>query len=132
MRRRVMPPKPMLSGVSAKAMASGPQAVLISSRRCAISSSAWSQEICCQIGSPRVPVFFIHGTADATVPVEQSIKNYEACAAEKDIFLTEGTKGYVLTNPTDPGSWNEERDYYYPIPTDELSLNTNLEQNPNW
>ncbi|MBQ2551165.1 MAG: RagB/SusD family nutrient uptake outer membrane protein, partial [Bacteroidales bacterium] len=49
-----------------------------------------------------------------------------------DIFLTEGNKGYVLTNPTDPGSWNEERDYYYPIPTDELSLNTNLEQNPNW
>ena len=49
-----------------------------------------------------------------------------------DIFLTEGNKGYVLTNPTDPGSWNEDRDYYYPIPTDELSLNTNLEQNPNW
>ncbi|MBQ2468237.1 MAG: alpha/beta hydrolase [Clostridia bacterium] len=38
----------------------------------------------------RVPVFFIHGTADATVPVEQSIRNYEACAAAKDIFLTEG------------------------------------------
>lgn len=49
-----------------------------------------------------------------------------------DIFLTETNKGYVLTNPTDPGSWNEDRDYYYPIPTDELSLNDKLEQNPNW
>ena len=50
----------------------------------------------------------------------------------QDIYLTEGTKGYVLTNPTDPGSWDEERDYYYPIPTDELSLNDKLEQNPKW
>ncbi|MBQ5984070.1 MAG: RagB/SusD family nutrient uptake outer membrane protein [Bacteroidales bacterium] len=49
-----------------------------------------------------------------------------------DIFLTNGTSGYVLTNPTDPGSWNENRDYYYPIPTDELSLNENLVQNPGW
>ena len=38
----------------------------------------------------RVPVFFIHGTADATVPVEQTRKNFEACAARKGIFLTEG------------------------------------------
>lgn len=49
-----------------------------------------------------------------------------------DIFLTEGDHGYVLTNPTDPGAWNEARDYYYPIPTDELSLNENLVQNPEW
>ena len=42
------------------------------------------------LSKTRVPVFFIHGTADATVPVEQSIKNYEACASEKEIFLTEG------------------------------------------
>ena len=38
----------------------------------------------------RVPVFFIHGEADATVPVEEGKKNYEACASEKEIFLTPG------------------------------------------
>ena len=49
-----------------------------------------------------------------------------------EISFTEGDHGYVLTNPNDPGSWDETRDYYYPIPTDELSLNENLKQNPGW
>ena len=67
------------------------------------------------------------GTAPTGLPATTILRKIGT-----DIFLTEGNKGYVLTNPTDPGSWNEERDYYYPIPTDELSLNDNLKQNPNW
>jgi hypothetical protein len=33
-----------------------------------------------------------------------------------------------------PGGFgfNEKRDYLYPIPTNELTLNENLEQNPGW
>ena len=42
------------------------------------------------LSKTRVPAFFIHGTEDATVPVEQGKKNFEACASEKDIFLTQG------------------------------------------
>lgn len=51
----------------------------------------------------------------------------------KDIHLTDGTKGYVdyhyniTRNPFD-----ETRDYLYPIPINERSLNHNLSQNPGW
>ena len=48
------------------------------------------------------------------------------------IFFTEGDHGYVDVTPNLPGLWNENRDYFYPIPTDELTLNPNLEQNPGW
>ena len=48
------------------------------------------------------------------------------------IYFTEGDHGYVNVTPSLPGEWNEDRDYYYPIPTDELSLNPNLVQNPGW
>ncbi len=54
----------------------------------------------------RVPAFFIHGTADATVPVEEGKKNYEACGSEKDIFLTEGAAHTVAF----PAGGNEARD----------------------
>ena len=48
------------------------------------------------------------------------------------IFFTEGDHGYVDVSPNLPGVWNENRDYFYPIPTDELTLNPNLVQNPGW
>lgn len=48
------------------------------------------------------------------------------------IFFTEGDHGYVDVSPNLPSVWNENRDYFYPIPTDELTLNPNLVQNPGW
>ena len=52
-----------------------------------------------------------------------------------DIILSEGDKGYVYYHKTvenqRPG-FNEERDYLYPIPSGERSLNPNLTQNPGW
>jgi len=44
-------------------------------------------------------------------------------------------KGYVnyhAGNGVNRNGWNEERDYLYPIPYDELSMNSNLVQNPGW
>lgn len=38
-----------------------------------------------------VPVMFVHGTADKTVPVKNSTDAYEACASEKKLVLYEGT-----------------------------------------
>lgn len=29
-------------------------------------------------------------------------------------------------------TWNENKDYLYPLPIQELQLNTNLKQNPGW
>lgn len=47
-------------------------------------------------------------------------------------YFTEGKSGYIIANPVVDGNWNDEKDYYYPIPIDERSLNPNLTQNLNW
>ena len=52
-----------------------------------------------------------------------------------DIILSEGNKGYVFYHKTVENlrtPFNEERDYLYPIPSGERSLNPNLTQNPGW
>lgn len=36
------------------------------------------------------PVLLIHGTADKIVPAEMSVKNFKACAGEKELVLVEG------------------------------------------
>ncbi|MFV0605904.1 MAG: RagB/SusD family nutrient uptake outer membrane protein [Niabella sp.] len=46
--------------------------------------------------------------------------------------LDEGTKGHILTNRNISKTFNENRDYLWPLPINELSLNENLEQNPYW
>lgn len=44
--------------------------------------------------------------------------------------LTGGTSGNLLL--FEGGSFDESKDYYYPIPMEDLELNDNLEQNPGW
>ena len=54
---------------------------------------------------------------------------------DKDIFLSEGDKGYAVRFGSDAfkRTWNENRDYLYGIPTNERSLsNGALSQNPGW
>ena len=51
--------------------------------------------------------------------------------AGKDVVLSEGTYGYIQMHKG-MGKWDENRDYYYPIPSEERSLNKNLAQNPGW
>lgn len=51
----------------------------------------------------------------------------------KEINLSEGTKGYIDMHSSQvQGKWNNARDYYFPIPLEELQLNHNLDQNPGW
>lgn len=52
----------------------------------------------------------------------------------KDGFvLTEGNKGYYDFHSAMPHyPFNEERDYLYPIPANQIALNPNLVQNPGW
>lgn len=54
----------------------------------------------------------------------------------EDVILSDGNKGYVdpvcITSPGYTRVFNEERDYFYPIPITERSLNPNLKQNPGW
>ncbi|GGG90064.1 hypothetical protein GCM10007415_25540 [Parapedobacter pyrenivorans] len=50
-----------------------------------------------------------------------------------ELVLENGTSGGRIVNlPDIIKQWDEDKDYYYPIPTQELQLNTNLEQNPGW
>ena len=42
-----------------------------------------------------VPALFCHGTADRTVPLSQGLKNYEACACEKEKYIVQGA-GHTL------------------------------------
>ena len=51
--------------------------------------------------------------------------------AGKDVILSAGTYGYIHMHK-DMGKWDETRDYLYPIPSVERSLNPNLTQNPGW
>ena len=48
-----------------------------------------------------VPVLFFHGTEDAFVPADNSVRNYEACASAKKLILTEkaGHNGSHLADP---------------------------------
>jgi hypothetical protein len=51
----------------------------------------------------------------------------------KDIILSNGNSGYIVAYPTINITWNEDRDYLWPIPTSEIVLTGGkLTQNPNW
>lgn len=75
-------------------------------------------------------VLYANGTAKPQVPAD-------ALAFElgKDIVLTEGTHGYLDWHTmvkSERNGFNENRDYLYPIPSDEIGLNSSLVQNPGW
>ena len=48
------------------------------------------------------------------------------------IVLSEGNSGYVDMHRTKTRSFDENRDYLYPIPLGDRDLNRNLTQNPGW
>lgn len=51
----------------------------------------------------------------------------------KDIMLTDDNEGYVFYHKNiSRTQFSQERDYLYPIPINERSLNPNLTQNPGW
>ncbi len=48
------------------------------------------------------------------------------------VILSEGNKGYVDNQRDVAHTFNEDRDYLYPVPTQERQLNHSLTQNPGW
>lgn len=71
--------------------------------------------------------FVVNGTstysASGVTPVEIG----------KSIILSEGNKGFIQAHADVIREFNEERDYLYPIPSNEISLtHGNLKQNPGW
>lgn len=51
----------------------------------------------------------------------------------KEIFLSEGDRGCIIVHTDYTRRWNEERDYLYPVPTDDRVLTQGaISQNPGW
>ena len=76
-----------------------------------------------------IDVWFYSGSAPAAGDIPTG------CVIRKigeQTYFTGGNSGYIIANPIVDGKWNDERDYYYPIPIDERSLNPNLTQNKGW
>jgi hypothetical protein len=66
-------------------------------------------------------------------PKPADIVNVEMYEIDVEIFLSEGTHGNVFFHHNIARTpFDEGRDYFYPIPINERSLNPNLDQNPGW
>ena len=51
----------------------------------------------------------------------------------KEIFLSEGDRGNIVIHTDYVRTWDEERDYLYPVPTDDRVLTQGaITQNPGW
>ena len=48
------------------------------------------------------------------------------------LTLSNGNSGEIIVNADIRRTWSEERDYLYPLPLEDLQLNTNLKQNYGW
>ena len=78
-------------------------------------------------GKPDI-ILYTSGTAKPSA--DSGVLVYEI---GKDILLTGNNSGYVYYHKNIARTpFNEERDYLYPIPINERSLNPNLTQNPGW
>ena len=49
-----------------------------------------------------------------------------------EILLENGSSGNIVINPHINKTFDEKKDYLYPLPIEELQLNPNLVQNPGW
>jgi len=76
-------------------------------------------------GDGKEDVWIYEGTKP-TAPGVQILK------LGSEILLENGTSGNVIINAHIKKVFDEEKDYFYPLPIQELEINPNLKQNPNW
>ena len=85
---------------------------------------------------PGVGVYDLDGNGTDDFEVYASAATSKAAVAKKlgsDVILKDGESGMVLLHGDVSRSWNENRDYLYPIPTDDRNLTGGaLTQNPGW
>ena len=103
----------------------------------------WREGLC--INEPMYGIYFPgegaydltgDGVADIALYLEKKIEGLPASVEQKqigvDVKLSQKTKGYVDPHQGISHNFDEKRDYLYPIPINERSLNKNLSQNPGW
>jgi starch-binding outer membrane protein, SusD/RagB family len=77
-------------------------------------------------GDGKIDLIIYTGTKPTT-------KGVQFLKLGNDIILENGTQGgNIIVNGNIPKTFNENKDYLFPIPTQELLLNPNLKQNPGW
>jgi len=60
-----------------------------------------------QLVKNKLPMFFIHGSADTFVPTEMVWRLYETCKADKDIYIAEGA-GHGMSYGTDTTAYEQK------------------------
>lgn len=76
-----------------------------------------------------------NGSTDLVIytGTQPTIPNVQFLKLGTDVVLENGAVGgNIIVNGTIPKTFNEERDYLFPLPTQDLLLNRNLLQNPKW
>lgn len=68
--------------------------------------------------------------ANIKAAIEYANANPNDTDKKIEVKLVDGT--YIDVSPTDVTRTFEARQYFYPIPSTQLTLNKNIEQNPNW
>ena len=85
---------------------------------------------------PSAGTFDVDGNGTKDLEIFTDASTNSAATAKKldeEIFLSEGTSGLVWLHKSVLRNWNEDKDYLYPIPTDERNLTGGvLTQNPGW
>ena len=80
--------------------------------------------------------FDVDGNATNDIEIYTSSNGNTAATAKKlddEIFLKDGNSGLVWLHKTIVRNWDENKDYLYPIPTDDRNLSGGkLTQNPGW
>ena len=80
--------------------------------------------------------FDVDGNGTNDIEIYTDSNSNSAATAKKlndEIFLKDGDSGLVWLHKTIVRNWDENKDYLYPIPTDERNLtHGKLAQNPGW
>lgn len=78
-------------------------------------------------GDGSVDLEIYSGADPVKVPGRQYLK-----IGSDIVFDDNAPSGQIWVNANIEKKWREDRDYFYPIPTQERTLNPNLTQNPGW
>ncbi len=85
---------------------------------------------------PGTGVYDVDANGTADIEIYSESESNQAATAKKlngDIYLSNGESGFVWLHKNIERTWDEEKDYLYPIPTDERNLTHGaLTQNPGW
>ena len=85
---------------------------------------------------PGTGVYDVDGNSTNDIEIFETASSSNASSTKKlndEIFLTDGNSGLVWLHKNILRNWDENKDYLYPIPTDDRNLTGGaLTQNPGW